>query len=222
MTIGTHISRIRGIFKMVNADVRLTDKNIYVLMVKHRDWLLDQLDSRLGLMKMMDIFQIIPCLELIDVDPVECCFIDSSCKIKRSKNKIPAVVQLASGPLIKSVTSLDGATELDPTKEEAYARKKKKSTSKYDKSLYYWYSNGYLYFPDVEWDAVRLIGFFEEPVDKYLCEVNESTYCKNKQDQEFYIPKKLVGRMDSAIFEELGVHVQLPEQNFINKNDNDK
>lgn len=222
MTIRQHISRIRGIFKMVGADTRLTDKDIFSLMVKHRDWLLEQLDNKLGLMRMSEVFQVIPCVDLIEVDPVECCGISTSCIIKRTKHRLPNLVNLASGPLIKSVTSLDGSVELDPTKEEAYIKKIKKSTNKYDKSIYYWHRDGYLYFPDIEWDAVRISAFFDESVEKYLCTVNESTYCKDRQDEEFYIPKKLVGRMDAAMFEELGITARLPEQHQIDKNDNTK
>lgn len=222
MTIREHISRIRGVFKMVNADIRLTDKDIYSLMVKHRDWLIEQIDNKLGLMRMSDVFQTIPCADLIDVDPVECCDIHSSCTIKRTKHKLPKILQLAYGPVIKIVSSLDGSQEVDFTTETSWFKKQMKTTNKYDKSKYFWYRDGYLFFPNLEWDAVKIAAFFDESVEKYKCTVNQSTYCKDRQDEDFNIPKKLVSRMDAEIFKELNITVQLPEQQSIDKNDNTK
>jgi hypothetical protein len=191
-------------------------------MVKHRDWLMEQLDNKLGLSRMSDMYQTLSCEELIEVDPLECCGIKSACKIKRTKNKIPKVLEISTGPYIKSVTSLDGSIEFHQTTSQSYQRKMRKSTSKYDKTIYYWYDNGHLYFPNIEWDAVRIEGIFLDSVQKRNCVNNNSSYCMNKQDELFPIAPKLVGRMDSEVLRELSATIQLPEQHFIDKNDNTK
>lgn len=222
MLIAEHISRLRTTFKLVNADVKATDRYIYSLMKKHRDWLIKQRDSRLQLMRLPQLFQVLPCEDLIEVDSVQCCGIQTNCTIKRTKNRVPEIVEAYSGPIIRNVTSIDGQIVLDPTTPQSFLRKKKKKTSKYDPTRYYWFSEGYLYFPDIPWDAIRIEAYFSENISLLKCDEYDKDPCKNAQEYEFYMPSDLAGRMDDAIYQDLNIHIQIPSDNKIDSNDNTK
>ena len=218
ISIREHISRIKATLKLNNADARLTDRHIYALMKKHSSFLLKRDSSWLKVSS--SIYQTMAKMDLIEVDTVEACNIDTDCNIKRSRYKLQNVIENQDGPIIRRVASLDGSTIVTPTESSAYFRKIKKATAKYDKSVYYWYMNGYLYFPNLEWDAVRIEAYFENKVENDCCE--EKPYCSYKQDEMFILPDFLISGMDQLIVQDLSVYLKIPQDQLINKSENDK
>lgn len=216
-SIAQHISDIKGSLRLNNADSRLTDRHIYLMMFKTRELLLKQ--SNQWLLQNHDIFQVIPEVELEEVDTVEACGVQTDCKIKRSKNKLPKMLEDKRGPIIKVISSLDGFSELTYVTISDYLKKRKKSTFKYDTTLYFWIRNGYIYFPNVEWDSVLLEGYLEED---YISSCDEQQPCKNYQDNLFRIPGHLGESMTRMIEEKLKVYIQIPEDQKIDKNTNNK
>ena len=175
-TIQVHISRIKALLKLNNADARLTDRHIFSLMKKHSIFLLKRDSSWLRVPS--TIYQVLHKVDLIEVDAVEACEINTNCTIKRTATRLPGIVENVDGPIIKRVTSIDATIVLTPIESSGYTRKVGKSTAKYDKTLYYWYINGYLYFPNIKWDAVRIEAYFEEEV-KDACDAIDA--CSYKQ-----------------------------------------
>ena len=114
-------------------------------------------------MKISSIFQVLPYVELIDVDKVEagCIGVYSGCYFKRSKEKLPTILNGVFGPIIRTVSSIDGTIELFRTDPGTWVSMTKTTTWKYNRSIYFWYLNGYVYFPNVDWDAVRIEAIFE-------------------------------------------------------------
>lgn len=223
-SIRKHISRIKGALKINNADARLTDRHIYALMEKHAPFLLKRDQS--WLRTSTSVYQSANMLGLIEVDTVEACGIETDCKIKRTKNKLPKLMENMDGPIIRRVTSIDGATVLTPIESSGYYRKIKKSTAKYDKSLYYWYLNEYLYFPNIQWDAIRVEGYFHDIIgddyDECCCGEDAKKPCTYKQDELFIFPDFLVSAMDQLIFQDLSIYLRIPQDQLINKNENIK
>ncbi len=215
LTIREHISRIKAELKLNNADARLTDRHIYLLMKKHSSFLLKRDASWLRTSN--TVYQTLPKLNLEEVDTVEACGIKTNCTIKRSKNKIPLLVENQDGPIIRRVTSIDGSTVLTPIESSGYFRKIGKSTNKYDKTLYYWYLNGYLYFPNIKWDAVRMEAYFENKVNAECCCEEEPAPCEYKQDSDFIFPDFLVTLMDQLIIQDISVYLKIPQDQLINK-----
>ena len=122
--------------------------------------------------------------------------------------------------MIKGITSLDGYVDVEPTNPLAYIRKLKKSTFKFNKVLYFWMKNGYLYLPNVEWDSIMIEAYFEKDV-KNNCE--EEQPCKNFQDNMFRIPERLAAAMVTMVTEKLlQTYVQIPTDSKIDKNENSK
>jgi hypothetical protein len=80
--------------------------------------------------------------------------------------------------------------------------------------------NGYLYFPNLEWDAVRIEAYFENKVENDCCE--EKPFCGYKQDEMFILPDFLISGMDQLIVQDLSVYLKIPQDQLINKSENDK
>ena len=78
---------------------------------------------------------------------------------------------------------------------------------KYNKTKYYWYLNDYLYFPNLEWDAVRIEGIFEDDISSFTCAEDN---CVQKVDQPFNVPDYLSGEIENNVFKDLVGMLQLP------------
>jgi hypothetical protein len=214
-SIRQHISRIKTPFKQVTTDSRLTDRFIYLLLRKHRGFLLKKEND--WLLTQQELYQPKTYTELIDVDAVEACGIQTNCSIKRTKYRLEDIVSNINGEIIQSVTSLDGSVKLTKIRQSSWIKKQNKTTNKYDKSLYYWISDGYAYFPNIEWDAVKIVAYFDEDINN-LCDDDESK-CKDVQDTLFRIPEKSISEMDQMIYMDLQPYIKLPTDIIANKHD---
>lgn len=216
VTIGDVCSRIRTQLKAVRQDSLLTDRVIYTFVLKHAKWLMKREDSKSRLLSFNGVMQTLEYVELIEVDKVEakCTGIKSNCTIKRTKDKIPVFLQGYWGPLIRTIASLDGSEHLQPILPATYVNVANSKNFKYNKSKYFWYMNDYIYFPNIEWDAVYIEGIFEDDISDFKC---DSKPCTEKQDLSFNVPDYLWGEIEAQVFKDLGVMVQIPPDT-----DNDK
>lgn len=208
-TIGDIISRIRSQVKGVRQDALLTDRVIYGFILKHAKWLMKREDSKNRLLGFSGVVQTMDFVPLIEVDKVEACCtgLSSDCKIKRTRDKMPVFMQGYYGPLIRSITSLDGSEELQPTNSGTYLSISRSKNFKYNKAKYFWYLNDYIYFPNLEWDAVRIEGIFEDDISKFTCEEDR---CKIRSDESFNVPDYLFGELESSVFKDLAGMAQMP------------
>ena len=205
-TIGEAISRVRNTLKAVKEDPFLTDRVIYSSLIKYGQTLLKREDNQFRLMKISSIFQVLPYIELIDVDKVEAgCFgVYSECYFKRSKEKLPTILDGAMGPIIRTVSSIDGTIEMFRTDPGTWVSMTKTTTFKYNTRKYFWYLNGYLYAPNIDWDAVRMEAIFQGIKDP----CNET--CDIAQDQPLTIPEYLFSEVEQFVIKELTMAMQIP------------
>jgi hypothetical protein len=208
-TIGDVISRLRSQIKAARQDAFITDRMIYSFVIKHAKWLMKREDSKNRLMSFSGVVQTMDFVELIEIDRVEACCtgIKSDCVIKRTKEKLPIFLQGYYGPLIRAVTSLDGSEELQPIIPSSYLNIANSKNAKYNKAKYFWYLNEYLYFPNLEWDAVRIEGIFEDDISRWTCEEDS---CKLRQDDSFNVPDYLLGELEAQVIKDLTVMYQVP------------
>lgn len=208
-TIGDVLSRIRSQVKAVRQDALLTDRVIYSFVNKHSKWLLKREDSKNRILSFSGVLQMMDYVELIEVDKIEagCTGLTSDCKIKRTKDKMPMFMQGYWGPLIRTIASLDGSQELQPTVPSSYLAMSKSKNFKYNKTKYYWYLDDYIYFPDLEWDAVRIEGVFEDDISAFTCEADS---CIVKSDQTFNVPDYLLGELEAAVYKDLAGMLSIP------------
>ena len=209
-TIGEAISRVRNTLKAVKEDPFLTDRQIYFLLTKYAKTLIKREDNQFKLMKMSSIFKVLPYVELIDVDKVEagCVGVYSKCYFKRSKDKLPSILDGMFGPIIRTVSSIDGGIEMFRTDPGTWVSITKSTTFKYNNRPYFWYLNGYLYAPNIDWDAIRVEAIFENNVSD--CDADE---CMIMQDQALNIPYYLFSEAEQFVLKELTITAQLPSDN---------
>jgi hypothetical protein len=206
-TIGESISRVRNALKAVKEDAFLTDRTIFFAITKYAQTLLTIEDNQFKLMKMSSIFQVLPYIELIDVDKVEagCIGVYSGCYFKRTKDKIPSILNGAFGPVIRTVSSIDGTIELYRTEPGIWLSMTRTTTFKYNKNLYFWYLDDYLYFPNLDWEAMRMEAIFDGYVDSCT-----SDPCELKQNMPLNIPAYLFSEVEQYTVKELSMSLQIP------------
>jgi hypothetical protein len=209
-TIAEAISRVRNTLKAVKDDAFLTDRTIYFSILKYGKTLLKREDNQNRLMKMSSLFTTLSYVELIEVDKIEasCAGIKSGCVIKRSKEKIPQMFDGMFGPLFRTVSSIDGETELFRTEPGTYVSMTKTSSFKFNNRIYFWYLNGYLYFPNMQWDAVKVEGIFEGNLGDFICDPKEN--CRLKQDHQLPFPEYIFSEVEQFVLKELTMTASIP------------
>lgn len=215
-TIGEVLSRIRTQMKAFRQDAFLTDRDIYGFVLKHAKWLMKREDGKNKLMAFNGVMQTLDYVELVEIDRAECgaVGITSNITIKRTKQPIPVFMQGYFGPLIRTVASLDGSEELQPVLPTTYSNLTKTSTFKYNKTKYYWYIDDHLYFPNLEWDAVRVEGIFEDDISGYSSKLPN---CVSRSDQSFNVPDYILAEMEQHVIQDLGIMLQVPADTSIDK-----
>ena len=209
-TINDVVSRIRAQIKAIRQDSFITDRMLYTFVLKSAKFLMKREDSKNKLMAFSGVVQIMDYVELIDVDKVEACCtgIKSDCKIKRTKDKLPVFLQGYFGPLIRTIASLDGSEELQPILPTIYSGLSKSKNFKFNKTKYYWYIDDYIYFPNLEWEAVRIEGIFEDDISAWTCAEDS---CVVRQDQTFNVPDYLLVEIEAQVFKDFTGMIQVPE-----------
>jgi hypothetical protein len=209
VTINDVLSRIRVQIKAVHQDSFVTDRVIYSFVTKHAKWLMKREDGKNKLMNFTSVIQTLDFVELIEIDKVEACCtgIRSDCTIKRTEKKLPIFLQGYHGPLIRSVTSLDGSERLQPILPATYLGIANSKNFRYNKTRYYWFLNDYLYFPNLEWDAIRVEGIFENDISEFTCDEDS---CIVRQDQSFNVPDYLLGELEAQVLKDFMALYQMP------------
>jgi hypothetical protein len=211
-TINYAVSRVRGSMKASKEDAFITDRYIYSIIVKFARVFMKRQENYSFLLRLMSVFTPLPCVELIEVDKVEaCCGVQSGCKIMRTKDKIPKPYEGPCGLLLRPVSSIDSSVEIYMTEPGTYTSMTKTTSFKFNKNKYYWYLNGYLYFPDVEWETVRIEGVFEDDTSAYSCDDDNCGDCVQRQDQKMNIPGDLLAEIEQQVRAEIFPQAQIPQ-----------
>lgn len=215
-TINDVLSRIRSQMKAVKQDSFITDRMIYTFVLKTAKFLMKREDSKNKLMAFSSVIQTMDFVELVEVDKVEACCtgVKSDCTIKRTKDKLPVFLQGYFGPLIRTIASLDGSEELQPILPTTYSSLSKSKNFRFNKTKYYWFIDDYLYFPNLEWEAVRIEGIFEDDISAWTCEEDS---CIARQDQSFNVPDYLLAEIEAQVFKDMMGILQIPQDEDNNK-----
>lgn len=209
-TISESVSRVRNLVKGVKEDAFLTDRFLYSLIIKYGKLLLKRQDNENKIMRFQSLFEVIPCVELVEVDKVEACCsaIKSNCIIRRTKEKLPEVLEGTYGPLFRSITSLDRSIDVYKTYPATFTAMANTTTFKYNNKKYYWYLDGYLYFPNLLWDGVLVEGLFAESINYLKCD--DPDLCQLRQEDLIHIPEYLFAEVEQMVMRDLGIFVQMP------------
>ena len=206
-TIGETISRVRNTLKAVKEDAFLTDRIIYSSLLKYAQTLIKREDNQFRLMKISSLFRVLPYIELIDVDKVEagCVGVYSGCYFKRSKERIPGILNGMAGPIIRTTSSIDGTIEMFRTDPGTWVSMTRTTTWKYNRNFYFWYLDGYIYCPNVDWEAIRMEAIFEGTLE--TCNTKE---CETRQNEPFSLPEYLFSEVEQFVIKELTMTISIP------------
>lgn len=211
-TIADTISRVRNAVKATQDDAFLTDRMIYSTILKFAKLYIKRQDNENKIMRFQSLFEVLPCVELIEVDKVEACCagIKSKCIIKRTKDRLPYPMEGAYGPLFRDITSIDGSQMTYKTYPGTYLALTNSTNFKYNKTLYYWYLDGHLYFPNLMWDAVRIEAIWDDNIEYMKCDTD---VCNIRQDQPTHVPDYLFAEIEQQVFTQFGMTMQIPADN---------
>jgi hypothetical protein len=208
-TIGETISRVKNTVKAVKEDAFLTDRFVYSVILKYAKAYIRRQDNENKIMKFQSLFEPLPCVDLIEVDKIEACCtnIKTGCTFMRTKEKLPQVLEGVFGPLFRSVTSIDGSVELRRTYPTTFTSMANLPTFKYNTNKYYWFQDGYLYFPNIPWESIRVEGLWEDDISIFKCDAKE---CQLRQDNPTHIPDYLFAEIEGMVLKDLGLMLQIP------------
>lgn len=203
-TIGESISRVRNVLKAVKEDPFMTDRFIYSIVIKYAKMLIRRQDNENKIIMYTSLFKDLTYVELIDVDKVtaSCSGIQSNCTIKRTKERIPKVMEGSLGPIIRAVMSLDQSKILTPTYPTIFTNIANSTNFKYNKTLYYWIADGYIYIPNVQWDACRIQALFDDDISFYNCP-EDGAPCSLAQERDLPIPDYLFAEIEQLVLKEM-------------------
>jgi hypothetical protein len=210
-TVGETISRVRNLVKGVKEDAFLTDRFLFSLINKYAKLLIKRQDNENKIMRFQSLFETIPCVDLIEIDKVEACCtgIRTGCTIRRTKEKLPDILEGAYGPLFRSITSLDRSQEVYRTYPSTFTSIANSTDYKYNRTKYYWYNDGYLYFPNLDWEGVLIEGLWTENVDYLKCSTDANP-CQLRQDHSMHVPEYLFAEIEQMVMKDLIMMIQTP------------
>jgi len=209
------VSRIRGQVKAESQDAFVTDRYIYSLVQKFSQVLMRRQDSVNKLMKFNSIWKSLPYVELIEVDKVEaqCSGIKSDCTFMRTKHELPNMIEGFWGPLIRTVSSIDGSEVLQPTQPSIYLAMSKTTSFRYNKIKYFWFIDNHLYFPNLEWEAVKIEAVFDSDISNWQCD----NKCIPYYEQDVNIPEFLLAEVEAQVLNIMTAGLKIPSDDADNK-----
>lgn len=218
-TKGDSISRIRKSVKATTQEAFVTDRYIYSVLLKYAKLFIKRMDDSWRLGKYQSLFETIPCMEMIEVSKIEACCVDiKTCNtVRRSKEKLPSTFEGSTGPILRTVSSIDGSQLLFRTYPSTYTRMANTTNFKYNKALYYWILNGYLYSPSIGWDGISIEGLWTDSIEMFKC---DPECCISKQDEPTNIPEYLMPDIEQQVRNEIFALLQIPQEPQIADNVN--
>ena len=218
-TVRSAISETKKGINKVNADARITNKEVYTKLLKHAEWLISRDSDAFRLGRKQVIYQDYKCAEVIDVPKIDpCCSITSKTVIKRTRDKIPEVFEDTNGPIIKGVFSVDGSQTIKFSTLSDYRAKKNNPYG--PKTNYYFYKDGYLYG-----DLPRVINvpalYKEDITSLNQCEsCGDVKDCTPFLDRKWVVPEYLQAQVIDFVIKDFIPQLQIPNQERIDKNEN--
>ena len=184
------------------ADSDYTNQDLYYVLLDHARWLIKREIRSGNIYNNNSLFQTLGCQEVIETSTVEkCCPVKVNCKIYRTKDKLPETWIDENGPVLRSVTSVDGTTDFFVTSPITWQSKRADP-----------YHNPHF---------VNIVGYFTEDISEYQ-NCRDEKECERFLDSDFPLPDWLQAEMMAKAIQSLLPSKQMIEDEEINKNTNRK
>lgn len=216
------IQKFRKRLEEVGADSNYANQFLYSTLIEHAKWLIKREISTGRIFRSTIFFQTLGCQDVIEVSTIDsCCPIKTNCKIYRTKDKQPDAWTDDYGPIIKTISSVDGTTSFFITTPIAWSSKRDDPYQKESGEKYVFFSDGYWWFPEHNPHKVNLYGFFKDDISS-LSRCSNKKECIRFLDTPFFIPDWIEAEMLSKAVQSLLPTKQMQEDEDINKNTNRK
>lgn len=154
----------------------------------------------------------VSCVRMIPVDKIECC--DATFKLcrvlMRSEHRLPGLIYFSLGPIISSVSNVDGTRYYKYQRLEAYKNEQKRKYADKGQKRYY-IQDGYLYIPDDYIELVNVCYFTMDRRDALnLSACTPPKTCVSRWDDDFIYPVKLIEYIVSETLKEAVTKIQIP------------
>lgn len=213
------IDSLRNKLRERNADSNYSNQFLYHTLLEQAKWLIKREINGGRIYKNVSFFQTLLCQEVIETSLIDpCCPVKTNCKIYRTKCKLPDAWLDEDGPIIKTITSVDGSTEFFRTTPTTWQNKRNDPYNRKSGEKYSFVSDGYIWFPEHNPHMVNILAFWTDDVSE-LNGCNDTKSCVRYLDTKFMIPDWLEAEMIAKAVELLaGVTKRLPEDEQIDKN----
>ena len=216
------IESLREKLRERNADSTYSNQFLYNTLLEQAKWLIKREVSSGRIYINNSFFQTLGCLEVIEVSTIDsCCPVKTNCKIYRTKDKLPEMWIDNNGPVLKSVTSVDGTTDFFYTNALTWQSKRNDPYQKMSGSKYSFFADGYLWFPEHNPHFINVYGFYTDDISR-LSKCNPQEDCVRFLDTTFLIPDWLEAEMYAKAMQLLVPLLNKQEDQQIDKNTNRK
>lgn len=224
LVIGDVCSRIRSQLKAQRQDSFLTDRTIYNFYKKHAALSIKRLDEKKRLTAFASIFETLDKVDMKVIDKVEAseCGVapKSYSTISVTCMSIPVFMEGIYGPMIRSITSLDGSEVLKLTTPDEYNRIAASKNFKFNTQKYAWWLNDRIYAPNlggktgVPWPAIRIEAMVNEDISAFKCNYDQK--CQPRQEHSLNIPDYLLAEIEANVIKDFAFMLQAPEDDTHN------
>ena len=234
MLVRESISDIVNQTKQYSMDSYISPKFIYSEAVSIiSDFLKKGFSSSSKLAKVSNGWSEIQCLDLEEIDVIECAEVDvRMCeKLMKSKQRLPDTYSSTFGNIIKHVASINFSSFYDPVTPRQWNSIQKrpyKDPNKY----YYFFLDGYIYIPIPKKqvfavEAIRVDAYFisKYEVDQFNianpeCKDCSKNRCKSPLDYDLVVPNYLINDVKKELLNRLGnMFLRNQLDNYPNMND---
>lgn len=187
------VSRVLNEIRALQKDEAYSRRTILFMLEDKIKFLLSQKLGERGLYRESELYSHLRCFEMEKDDIVSCPLIEfRRCNtLMKSKEKLPELIDTKYFNNILSVNSIDGITLFQPISSRDYSNRHKRKFANINNPVYV-VSDGYLYIPDLEVQAVDLTILtlrVEEIVNKSTC--SKEDCCKSYWDYPLINSDKL-------------------------------
>lgn len=215
MTYNEIVSEFTNMFRLNNKDNRIPKRFILKTLQDSTAFLVSQKWAERSLLQDINIFTTINCFEFEKINVKNCPSIEFRlCNtLMKSKKPLPKLLFSKLGGSIRDIVSLDGNYRFNFVDETQYRRNKNRKYKVKNEVYLYIGSDNHLYIPDEEIYSLDLTVL---TLDKNGAEdasgcSDEDSGCKNKWDEEFIIPDKLLEAVKDMTAQRLGISKQIRE-----------
>lgn len=224
MTYGELVSGVMNTFNSVKKDMRIPKRYILHVFKENAQNLLSQKLRDRSLFREEDLFRWLNCVEMKEDNIIKCPIVEfRSCRqLMRSKKKLPKTINSKFGASILMVTTIDGEKVFQVKSLTEYKLMKNNRNYSKFKGKYAYLSNGYLYIPDNEIEAVNILLLTLDEDSDEISTCSDVDGCTSIWDREVKMSTKILTPAMQMTLQTISMRFNIPLDENSNLNTHEK